>query len=89
MPDEAARVRLSAVLLSAAIFVAPFIALVFSTAAGLVVMAVALGVTSALALDAVPAIPPRARQWVRVAVVVNLGLAVACGAVAVWLVAGS
>jgi hypothetical protein len=73
------------VALTLAIFVAPFVALVYSVAAGLAVMAAALGVSSFLLHDALAVIPRAWRRRLRVAIAVDLALAAACVVAIVWL----
>ena len=68
-----------------AIFVAPFIALLYRPVAGLVVMAFALGATSFLLHGAVDLAPTRARRWLHLVLWFNVGLIVACTALAAWL----
>jgi hypothetical protein len=77
--------RRRAVFLAAAILVAPFVALLFRTEAGLVVMAVALGAGSFLLADAVHGTPTWVHRWLRLGIGVNLALAAACIGLAVWL----
>ena len=77
--------RLRAAFLAAAILAAPFIALLFRTEAGLVVMAVALSAASFLLADALGSTPQQFHRWLRLGIVVNLTLAAACIALAVWL----
>lgn len=69
----------------AAIMAAPFIAWLFGAGAALVVMASALGAGSYLLAGALEATPERIRRWLRLGIGVNLMLAVACGALAIWL----
>jgi hypothetical protein len=64
---------------------APFIALLFRTEAGLGVMALALGAGSFLVADVLGATPGQFRSWLRIGIGVNLALAAACIALAVWL----
>jgi hypothetical protein len=71
-----------------AIVAAPFIALLYDAAAGLGVMAAALAATTFLLAEAVSAAPVHARRRVRLVVALNLALAAACVAAAVWIVAG-
>jgi len=77
--------RLRVAFLAAAILAAPFIALMFRTEAGLIVMAVALGAGSFLLADAFGATPGQLHRWLRLGIGVNLALAAACVALAVWL----
>jgi hypothetical protein len=71
--------------LMAAIMVAPFIAWLIGAEAALVVMAAALGAASYLLAGALEATPARIQRWLRLGIGVNLMLAVACGALAIWL----
>ena len=77
--------RLRAVLLTMAILAAPFIAWLYRAEAGLVVMAVALSAGSFLLTDALAATPRQVRPWLRLGIGVNLALAAACIALAIWL----
>ena len=72
-------------MLAAAILAAPFIALLFRTEAGLVVMAVALSAGSFLIADSLGATPGQFHRWLRLGIAVNLALAAACVALAVLL----
>jgi hypothetical protein len=65
---------------------APFIALLFRTEAGLLVMAVALSAGSFLLADALNGAPNQIHRWLRLGVGINLALAAACIGLAVWLV---
>ena len=85
MGDSRKTSRLAVAVLSLAIFVAPFIALIIRAEAGLVVMAVALAATTIILHEAAPTFPPPTRRWARVATVVNSGLALACLALVTWL----
>ena len=78
--------RLRAVILAGAILAAPFIAALFRTEAGLVVMAVALCAGSFLLADALAATPGQFHRWLRLGIGINLTLAAICVAFAVWLV---
>ena len=64
---------------------APFIAWLFGAEVALVVMALALGAGSYLLAGALEATPERVQRWLRLGIGANLMLAVACGAIAVWL----
>ena len=77
--------RLRGAFLATAILAAPFIAWLFRAEAGLVVMAVALGAGSFVLADARGAIPKQVHRWVRLVIGVNLALAAACIALAIWL----
>ena len=74
-------------LAAGAIFVAPFIALLYRAEAGLIVMALAIAATSFLLHGAIDAAPAHARRRLRLVLGVNALLMVACVALAVWLVA--
>jgi len=78
--------RLRATFLAAAILAAPFIALLFRTEAGLLVMAVALGAGSYLLAGALPGAPEQVHRWLRLGIGINLALAAACTGLAIWLV---
>jgi hypothetical protein len=69
---------------AAAIVVAPFLALVVDLGFGLLVMAVALGATGYLAVDAARLAPAPRRRRLLVLTAVNAALAVACLIGAVW-----
>jgi uncharacterized metal-binding protein len=77
--------RLRVALLAAAILAAPFIALLFRTEAGLVIMAVALSAGSFLLADALGVTHGQFRRWLRLGIGVNLVLAAACIALAILL----
>ena len=77
--------RLGAVLGSVAILAAPFLAWLFRPEAGLLLMALALGAGSLVLADALNATPEHVRRWVRLGIGVNVALAVACVALALWL----
>jgi len=76
---------LRAAFLAAAVLAAPFIALLFRTEAGLVVMAVALGAGSFLLAGALQGTPRQAHRRLRLGISVNLTLAAACIGLALWL----
>ena len=80
--------RAGAIVLAAAIFVAPFVALLYRAEAGLAVMAAALAATTFLLHEALGIAEPELRRWVRIAIAVNVILAVACVALIVWLLFG-
>jgi len=71
--------------MAASMLAAPFIALLFRTEAGLVVMALALGAGSFLLADVLAATPGQFHRGLRIGVGVNLALAAACVALAVWM----
>ena len=80
--------RLRVAFLTVAIMVAPFIAFLFRTEAGLVVMAVALSAGSFLLADALGVTHGKYHRWLRLGIGVNLALAAACTALAVLLSLG-
>ena len=71
--------------LASAILAAPFIAWLYRAEAGLVVMALALSAGSFLLADALDATPGQVRRWLRLGIGVNVTLATACVALAIWL----
>jgi hypothetical protein len=77
--------RLRAAFLGAAILAAPFMALLFRTEAGLIVMAVALCAGSFLLADALRVTHGQFHRWLRFGIGVNLALAIACIALAILL----
>lgn len=72
-----------ACLLSGAILIAPFLALLYDLDAGLAVMALTLLTSLELARQAMPQATTEMRSRLRVVMVVNAVLAVACGAILV------
>ena len=68
-----------------AILIAPFIAMLIRVEAGLFVMALALAAGSFLLGEGLSVAPIRIRPWLRIGVLVNVTLAAACLALAVWL----
>jgi uncharacterized metal-binding protein len=76
---------LNQLVLTTAILAAPFIAWLYSAEAGLVVMAVALSAGSFVLTGALDVSPEHMHRWVRLGIVVNLTLAAACLALALWL----
>ncbi len=74
----ASRARLAGCFLSAAMLAAPFLALLYDPAAGLAVMAIALGMLAFLATDATGRADPAFRGRLRLAARLNLLLATAC-----------
>ncbi len=72
------RARFAGCILSAAILAAPFLALLYAPAAGLAVMALALGLLAFLATDAAGRADPAFRGRLRLAARLNLLLATAC-----------
>ena len=77
-------VRWSVWLAAGAIFLAPFIAMLYRAEAGLVVMALALGATSLLLHGMVDEAPLRTRRWLRLLVAANVLIALACLVAAGW-----
>jgi hypothetical protein len=75
---------LNQLVLTTAILAAPFIAWLYSAEAGLVVMAVALSAGSFVLVGAIGVSPEHMHRWVRLGIVVNLTLAAACLALALW-----
>jgi hypothetical protein len=88
MPERRQPVQMLAVLFSAAILAAPFIAFLVRPAAGLFVMTLALVATSFLLREAIGATAPEVHRVLRIALAANLALAAACGAALVWLLLG-
>jgi hypothetical protein len=86
MRERSDTTRWTAWLAAGAIFLAPFIALLYRAEAGLIVMALALGATSLLLHGMLDATPPRTRRWLSFLVAVNILLALACLVAAGWLV---
>ncbi|MCC7021557.1 MAG: hypothetical protein IT338_01950 [Thermomicrobiales bacterium] len=89
MPERRQPVQMLAVLFSAAIVAAPFIAFLVRPAAGLFVMILALGAISFLLREALRATTPEAHRVLRFALAANLSLAVACGVALLWLLFAS
>jgi uncharacterized metal-binding protein len=71
--------------LATAILAAPFIAWLFGAEAALIVMALTLIAGSYLLAGALDATPRRIHRWLQLGIGVNLVLAAACGAIAIWL----
>jgi hypothetical protein len=78
--------RVAIVVVSLAIFLAPFIALLYSPAAGLAIMTAALTVTAYLLRDALQAAGTPPTRW-NLLVGINLVLALACFLVLIVLIA--
>lgn len=70
-------------LLSGAILVAPFLALLYDLDAGLGMMAVTLGASVEIARQARHRATPEMRQRLQVVMAVNAGLAIACAVILV------
>ena len=79
--------RWGAIVLAAAVFVAPFLALLFSAEAGLAVMTASLGAAAFLLHEAAGHVPHHQQRPLRFAVAIDLGLAIACLGVLIWLLA--
>jgi hypothetical protein len=73
-----------AIILGVALMAAPFLALLYSPAAGLGMMAIALGASVALLLEVRDAAPARVRRQLGFVVGLDVVLALACAAAAVW-----
>jgi hypothetical protein len=86
MRERSDTTRWTVWLAAGAIFLAPFIALLYRAEAGLVVMALALGATSLLLHGMLDSAPPPTRRWLRLLVVVNILIAMVCLVAAGWLV---
>jgi hypothetical protein len=71
--------------MATAILTAPFIALLYRAEAGLVMMALALGAGSYLLAGVLDATPGQIHRWLRLGLGLNLTLATACVALAIWL----
>jgi hypothetical protein len=80
--------RLGAIVCSAALFVAPFIALAYSPELGLFVMAAALLATAYLLREALHAVGTGSQRLLRIAIGVDVAVAVACVVVLMWLLVG-
>ena len=76
------------IILAIAILAAPFIATLILVEAGLIVMAFALGAGAFLLSGAIDVVPVHIRPWLRLGIVVNVTLAVACFILAAWLLIG-
>ncbi|MDQ3168466.1 MAG: hypothetical protein M3P94_07435 [Chloroflexota bacterium] len=76
-----------ACLQTVAILLAPFIGLLYGVTAGLAVMTVTLAAIAGLVRQTMPEAPAAIRSRLRVVVLVNLVLAVACALAVVWRVA--
>ena len=71
--------------MTTAILAAPFIAWLLGAEVALIVMALALGAGSHLLAGALEATPGHIHRWLRLIIGANLALAVACLALAIWL----
>ena len=82
----ARRARQVGCVLSGAMVAAPFLALLYHPAAGLTVMALALGTLTGLAMDAARHAEPAARRRLRLVAAINALLGLACAlATLVWV----
>ena len=88
MNGQPGKGRTTALMMAMAILVAPFIAMLIRVEAGLIVMALALGVGSLLLREVLDTVPVRTHRWLRLGMLVNVALAAACVGLAVWLVSG-
>ncbi len=88
MPETTNPRRIATLALSLAVFVAPFLALLFSLEAGLGLMAAALLALTYLLREAAASAVPEARARIRLIVKFNLTLAAACIGAIVWLTFG-
>ncbi|HKG27943.1 MAG TPA: hypothetical protein VKB01_02335 [Thermomicrobiales bacterium] len=77
---------LGRLILATAILAAPFIAWLYRAEAALVVMALALGSGSTLLAGALDATPEHFHRWLRLGIGIDLTLAAACAALAIWQV---
>ena len=73
--------------MSAALMLAPLLALLFSPAAGLIVMAVALGTSVLMLLEVRTSAPLRLRHALGPIVALDMVLAVLCVIAAIWWIA--
>lgn len=85
MRRESDTAKVGLLFAAGAIFVAPFIALLYRAEAGLVVMAIALGAVSLLLHEARGTAPGRAQGRLRLMLGFNIVVATACLAAAGWL----
>jgi hypothetical protein len=76
---------LGRLVLATAILAAPFIAWLYRAEAGLVVMGLALVAGSFLLAGALDSVPEQMQRWLRLGIGVNVALAAACVALALWL----
>ena len=80
--------RFGAIVCSAALFLAPFIALIYSPELGLFVMTAALLATAYLLREALHVVGPGSRRWLRVAIGLDVAVAFTCIAVLIRLLMG-
>jgi hypothetical protein len=85
MPGEDMPRRTATIGLTVAIFISPFLALLFNPVAGLGLMAAALIATALLLREAAADVHQSVRNRLRILVGINLTLAVACLLAAAWL----
>jgi hypothetical protein len=85
MRESRAAGRLGALILSVALFLAPFIGLLYGPELGLFVMAAALSATAYLLRESLPAVAEGARRWLRIVIAIDAAFAIACVVVLVWL----
>ncbi len=78
--------RTATIGLTVAIFISPFLALLFNPVAGLGLMAVALIATALLLREVAAGAHQSVRNRLRLLVGINLALAVACVAAAAWII---
>jgi hypothetical protein len=87
VPDrDQNRSRVFTAALTLAVFAAPFLALFYGPSAALAVMAAALVAVTFLLRGAASSTSLAARRWLRLALIVDLVLALACLVAAIWLV---
>lgn len=70
---------------AAAIILAPFLALLWSVEAGVALTAFALTACGLLLRGAMAGAPQETHRWIRIVVVINLVLAVACAVALIYL----
>ena len=80
-------ITIVAMVMSAALMLAPLLALLFSPAAGLLVMAVALGTSVLMLLEVRSSAPYRMRHVLGAIVALDTVLAAICVIAAVWWIA--
>lgn len=74
------------IIVSVALMAAPFLALLYSPAAGLTMMAMALGAAVFLLLEVREAAPLRLQRPLRLVVGIDVALSAACALAAIWWV---
>jgi hypothetical protein len=80
--------RVVAAVLAGSMLVAPFIALLYRAEAGLAAMVAALLATAFLLREVDASTAGNKRQWVRLAIALNLSLAIACVGLILLLLSG-